>query len=512
MFSNATGKMSEMVCETRAADRRMSLMGKFRHFWRAAGRFLLFFPGLAAVCSISAVPQSALAAPNIIFILADDLGYGDLGCYGQTRIKTPNIDKLAAEGLRFTDFYAGSTVCAPSRCALMTGLHTGHALIRGNAAVALRPEDLTVAELLQQAGYHTGLVGKWGLGDENTTGVPQKKGFDEFVGYLNQVHAHDYYTDYLWRYDPPREGRPAYDGKEMLYENTGGKRKLYTHDLFTTAALNFTRINEPLPFNHKGPYFLYLAYTIPHANDEEGNLTGNGMQVPSDAPYSNEPWPQVEKNKAAMITRLDTDVGRIMAQLKKLKMDEDTMVFFSSDNGPHKEGGVDPKFFDSAGPLRGIKRDLYEGGIREPLIVRWPGHVKSGATTDLISAFWDFMPTAAEIAGVKPPEKTDGISFLPTLLGRTQTNRHDFLYWEFHERGFQQAARMGDWKAVRPQADKPLQLFNLRTDIGEKHNVAGENPEVVAKMEGFFKTARTESDQWPIKKPGRDDPQPAQPK
>ena len=314
----------------------------------------------------------------MIFILADDLGYGDLGCYGQTKIKTPNLDKLASEGIRFTDFYAGNTVCAPSRCTLMTGLHNGHAWIRGNATMALRPEDLTVAEMLKRAGYHNVLIGKWGLGNENTTGVPQKKGFDEFVGYLDQTHAHDYYTDYLWRFDPGT----GFDGRQTFPENEGGKKGLYIPDLFTTGALNFLRINKPDRASIRRPFFLFLSFTTPHANDEEGQRSGNGMQVPSDAPYSNEPWPQTEKNKAAMITRLDSDIGKLMDKLQEFKMDEDTIVFFSSDNGPHKEGGVDPKFFQNSGALRGIKRDLYEGGIRIPMIVRWPGRIKPGQTSD----------------------------------------------------------------------------------------------------------------------------------
>jgi len=445
---------------------------------------------------------SAMAAsrkPSIIFILADDLGYGDLGCYGQTRVKTPSLDRLAAEGVRFTSFYAGSTVCAPSRCALMTGLHTGHAYVRGNAALALRPEDVTVAEVLQRAGYHTGLVGKWGLGNENTEGVPQKKGFDEFVGFLDQTHAHDYYTDHLWRYDPTT----GWDKEETLYENLDGKKQLYVQDLFTTAATNFVRIHRPDRFNQFRPFFLYLAYTIPHANNEEGRRSGNGMQVPSDAPYTDQPWPQTEKNKAAMITRLDGDIGRLLDRLRELKLDNDTIIFFSSDNGPHQEGGVDPKFLGSAGPLRGLKRDLYEGGIRVPMIVRWPGKIKAGRVNDEPWAFWDFLPTAAEIAGAQVPGEIDGLSLLPTLLDQPQTNRHEFFYWEFHERGFQQAARMGDWKAVRPQAGRPLELYNLKSDLGEKHNVADQNPEVVAKIEDHLKTARTDSDRWPIKQPAQ---------
>jgi len=455
------------------------------------------FPLLAADQGPQVATGPTTSKPNIIFILADDLGYGDLGCYGQTKIKTPSLDKLASEGMRFTDFYAGSTVCAPSRCALMTGLHTGHAWIRGNGHQALRAGDVTVAELLKQAGYHTGLIGKWGLGNENTSGVPQRKGFDEFAGYLDQVHAHDYYTSYLWRYDP----RTGFDGQQMLYENLAGKKGLYTHDMFATAALNFVRINKPDSSNKYHPFFLYLAYTIPHANNEEGSRSGNGMQVPTDAPYSSEPWPQTEKNKAAMITRLDSDVGRLIDKLKELRIDDSTIIFFSSDNGPHNEGGVDPKFFQSSGSLRGIKRDLYEGGIRVPLIVRWPGKIKASQVNPEPWAFWDFLPTAAALGGAETPTKIDGISMVPALLGQTSTNRHESLYWEFHERGFQQGIRAGDWKAVRPQADEPLELYDLKTDLGEKKNVAGEHPEVVAQMERLMKGARTDAPEWPIKKP-----------
>jgi len=447
--------------------------------------------------STDSARQPAPRLASIIFILADDLGYGDLGCYGQTRIKTPNLDKMAAEGIRFTDFYAGGTVCAPSRCALMTGLHTGHAWIRGNSDLSLRPEDVTIAELLKQAGYHTGLIGKWGLGNEHTPGVPQKNGFDEFAGYLDQVHAHDYYTDHLWHFDP----KVPFDDWQYFYENQGGKKGLYIPDLLAKASLNFVRTHKPDQFNHYQPFFLYLANIIPHANNEEASRSGNGMQVPSDAPYSSEAWPQPEKNKAAMITRLDTDVGKLMDKLKELKIDQDTVVIFSSDNGPHKEGGVDPNFFQSAGPLRGTKRDLYEGGIRVPLIVRWPAQIKAGQMSDSIGAFWDFMPTAAELASTKCPTNIDGISLLPTLLGKTQTNRHEFLYWEFHEKGFQQAVRMADWKGIRPQAREPLELYNLKNDIGEKQNVADKNPAVIAKMEEYLKTARTDSERWPIKPP-----------
>jgi arylsulfatase A-like enzyme len=435
--------------------------------------------------------------PNIILIVADDLGYGDLGCYGQGRILTTNLDKMAAEGVRFTDFYAGSTVCAPSRCALMTAFHTGHAFIRGNGSQSLREEDLTIAQLLHKEGYHTGLIGKWGLGNENSTGMPREKGFDEFAGYLDHVHAHDYYTDHLWRYD----SRSGHNDWEYFLENQGGAKGIYMPDLFTKAALNFVSINKPDQFNHHRPFFLYLAYTIPHANNEEAKRSGNGMQVPDDAPYSSQPWPQTEKNKAAMITRMDNDIGKLLDKLRELKIDDNTVVFFTSDNGPHKEGGVEPKFFQSAGPLRGLKRDLYEGGIRVPMIVRWPGTIKPRRPSDQVWAFWDFLPTAAEIGMTKPPQRIDGISMLPALLGRAQTNQHDFLYWEFHERGFQQAVRMGRWKAVRPQAGQPLELYDLQTDLSEKTNVASQHEDIVDKIETYLKTARTESADWPIRKP-----------
>jgi arylsulfatase A-like enzyme len=384
----------------------------------------------------------------------------------------------------------------------MTGLHTGHALVRGNAKTPLGPDDFTVAEVLKAAGYRTGLIGKWGLGNEATTGVPQKKGFDQFFGYLDQTQAHDYYTDHLWRYD----AGTARETEVVISENLAGKKGKYTHDLFTSAALEFVRNNKPDAVNHYRPFFLYLAYTIPHANNEEGRRSGNGMQVPDDAPYSNETWPQPEKNKAAMITRLDDDVGRLIALLDELKIADSTIVFFTSDNGPHKEGGADPAFFNSSGPFRGWKRDLYEGGIRVPLLVRWPGKINPGQVNDQAWAFWDFLPTAAEFAQANPPEHTDGLSMLQVLLGRPQTQQHDFLYWEFHERGFQQAARMGDWKAVRPQFGQALELYNLKADPAEKQNAAKENPEIVAKFEAYLKTARTDSALWPVPRPGQKSP------
>jgi arylsulfatase A-like enzyme len=422
--------------------------------------------------------------PNILFILADDLGYGDLGCYGQQQVQTPRLDQMAAEGVRFTQGYAGSTVCAPSRCCLMTGLHTGHCTIRGNARVPLEPKDVTIAEVLRSAGYATGVIGKWGLGEPDTSGIPTRQGFDEFFGYLNQGHAHNYYPDYLWK----NEERVPIPGN-VVQSGVATHRAQYSHDLFTQAALDF------LDRHQAHPFFLYLAYTIPHANNEGG---GNGMEVPSDAPYSDRPWPQAQKNHAAMITRLDTDVGRILDRIKELGLDEDTLVFFSSDNGPHKEGGADPAFFRSAGPLRGYKRDLYEGGIRVPMIVRWPGKIRAGTLSDHVWSFWDFPSTAAELAGTPPPGHGDGVSIVPVLLGTRRTRQSPrFLYWEFHERDFSQAVRTGNWKAVRRKPQFPLELYDLAHDPGETRDIATRHPEVVAAIGQYLKEARTPSEHWP---------------
>ncbi len=425
--------------------------------------------------------NTARGRPNIIFILADDLGYGDLGCYGQRTLRTPCLDRMAAEGMRFTDAYSGSTVCAPSRCALMTGLHTGHCRVRGNALVPLLPEDVTVAELLKGAGYATGIVGKWGLGEPDTTGIPNRQGFDHWFGYLNQAHAHNYYPEYLWRNEE----------KVELTGNLNGARAEYSHDLFTQEALEFVHVHAQEPF------FLYLAYTIPHANNELGRETGDGMEVPTDGPYADRDWPQPQKSHAAMITRMDRDIGTLFSLLGELGIDQDTIVFFTSDNGPHKEGGADPAFFHSSGPLRGFKRDLYEGGIRVPMLVRWPGMIQSGVS-DLPCAFWDFLPTACQIGGATPPEGLDGQSVVPSLFGRPQERRAP-LYWEFHERGFEQAVRHGQWKAVRHGIGKPLELYDLATDLGETRNVATDQPAVVAEIEECLKTARTDSKEFPVK-------------
>lgn len=438
---------------------------------------------------LAATPAATLLAqapprPNIIFILADDLGYGNLGCYGQKQIATPNLDRMAADGLRFTQAYAGSTVCAPSRCALMTGYHTGHGRTRGNKYpdLPLRSQDLTVTEILKKAGYRTGLFGKWSLGQLGSTGYPTRKGFDEWFGFFSQTHAHTYYPEHLL------DG----DSDYLSRGNFGAKKTEYAHDLFTERALRF------IGKGGSQPYFLELAYTIPHANNELGRDTGNGMEVPSTEPYSDRDWPAPDKNFAAMVHRLDRDVGQVLDAVERSGHADRTLIIFSSDNGPHREGGHNPDFFDDNGPLRGIKRDLYEGGIRVPFLAKWKGKIRSGVSNH-VCAFWDFLPTASELAGVPAPAGVDGISCVPTLLGGPGQKKHDYLYWEFHERGFAQAVRMGEWKAVRPGPGKPVELYDLRTDIGETRNVADQNAAVLRQMSDILRTARRESPEWPVK-------------
>jgi arylsulfatase A-like enzyme len=461
-----------------------------------AGLAVAVVPGHAQLPSPLKATESA-DKPNIIFILADDLGYGDLGCYGQKQIQTPNVDRLAAEGMWFTDHYAGTTVCAPSRCSLMTGLHTGHTYIRGNSEVQPMgqlplPEDtVTLPKVLKKAGYATGLIGKWGLGGPGSTGTPNKQGFDYFFGYLCQRHAHNYYPEFLFRNDErvPLQNKVA--GGRLDGAGVATEKVEYSYDLMEQEALQFVEGNK------KGPFFLYLAVTLPHANNEGGK---NGMEVPDYGVYAGKDWPEPDKGRAAMITRLDRGVGRLMQKLKDLGTDENTIVFFASDNGPHREGGANPEFFHSNGPLRGIKRDLYEGGIRVPLIARWPDRIKAGVVTDHVSAFWDFLPTFAELAGAESPADTDGVSLLPTLLGKPEPQRkHEFLYWEFHEGGSKQAVRMGRWKAVRLILGGKLELYDLQSDLGERNNVADRHPEVVTKINEYLTTARTESKFWPLK-------------
>ncbi len=462
-----------------------------REFINAAGvSALALMPSNLLGCA--AAPRAGRQRkPNIVFLFADDLGYGDLGCYGQKEIKTPYLDRMAAEGMRFTQHYSGSTVCAPSRCVLMTGLHTGHCLIRGNGLVPLRPEDVTVAELLKGAGYATALCGKWGLGEEGSTGIPNKQGFDYFFGYLSQVHAHNYYPEFLWQNEQKYKLRNIV--KRRNAKSLGGvsTNKLdYSHDLIAAEALKFIEKNK------NNPFFLYLSMTIPHANNEAG---GKGMEVPDHGIYKNKDWPEPQKGHAAMITRMDGDIGKVFDLLKKFGIDDNTLVIFTSDNGPHREGGNKSDFNDSNGPLRGIKRDLYEGGIRVPTIARWPGKTKAGTASDHISAFWDFLPTACAAAGVKPPDNIDGISYLPELLGKKQ-KKHEYLYWEFFERNTKQAVRMGKWKAIRAVKTDKIELYNLDEDLGETNDIAEKHPDVVAKIRACLKTARTPNPHWKLPK------------
>jgi arylsulfatase A len=438
---------------------------------------------------LSATALHAAAKPNIVYIMADDLGYGELGSYDQTKIKTPHLDRMAAEGTRFTDVYSGAPVCAPCRGVLMTGKHTGHAYVRSNGGDYNLPRsETTVAEVLRDAGYTNGFVGKWSLGDIGSASTPLKRGFDYAFGFYNQGAAHAQYPQTM----------DENDKVVALPENAGGKRVTYAHDLMTSRAFDFIRRSKERPF------FLYLAYTLPHAEilvpeDSIAPYRGKFPEKPFEnngAGYASQPEPNAAV--AGMISRLDRDVGRLLALLKELRLDENTIVFFTSDNGPVSVGGRDYEFFNGAGPLRGKKGGLYDGGIREPMIVRWPGHVPAGKTSDVPWYFADVLPTLTELAGGKLPAAIDGMSVLPTLLGRDQPAvRSRFMYWEYPANGFRQAARRGDWKVHRTGLDGPLELYNLRNDIGEKSNVAAAHPEIVAQFETYLKTARVESAEYP---------------
>ncbi len=471
--------------------------------------FVLLF----AACQNQPQQETKQQKPNIVFILADDLGYGDLGCYGQQKIKTPNIDRMASQGILFTQHYSGSTVCAPSRSALMTGQHTGHTFVRGNKEIQPEGQEplaasvLTVAEVLKEAGYTTGAFGKWGLGMADTEGSPNKQGFDKFFGYLCQRYAHRYYPEYLW----------DNDHKYLLAGNDWNNKKTYAPGIIQKMALNFIRQNKEKPF------FAYIPMVIPHAeliapedsfliiydsqfeeipwgfdnitdDPHQGNEYGtSNFEVRGYAPVKNP-----RAIFAAMVARLDFHVGEILNLIDELGIAENTIVIFTSDNGPHQEGGADPDFFDSNGGLRGHKRDLYEGGIRVPMIVKWPAKIKTATKTNHISAFWDVLPTLAEAAGVTTPENIDGISFLPVLTGKDLQQKHTYLYWEFHELGGRQAMRKGDWKLVKYNVLEPeritTELYNLAADPREENNLAAEKPELVKELLELMKNAHTESD------------------
>ncbi|MBP8792403.1 MAG: arylsulfatase [Lutibacter sp.] len=446
--------------------------------------------------------KSSPSKPNIIYILADDLGYGDLSCYGQEKFSTPNIDKLASQGMIFTQHYSGNTVCAPSRSALLTGMHTGHTPVRGNKEIQPEgqypiPDDTyTMAEALKKGGYITGAFGKWGLGYPGSEGDPVNQGFDTFYGYNCQRLGHNYYPYHLW----------SNKDSIVLSGNAGHAKNEYAPNLIQKKALEFLEKNKDTTF------FMYVPTIIPHAElvaPEAIMAKYRGKFLPEKKYKGLDDGPDYRKSSyesqdephaafVAMIEIMDTQVGEIMAKVKELGIEDNTIIVFASDNGPHTEGGADPKYFKSSGPLKGVKRDLYEGGIRVPMIIKWPGKIKEGTKTDLVSAFWDVFPTFSEIAGIAVPANLDGISFLPTLLNKPEAQKqHEYLYWEFHEKGGRQAVRKGKWKAVKynvlKQPNAPIELYDLSQDVGEKNNIASKHPEIVKDMERILKEARTPS-------------------
>lgn len=455
------------------------------------------------VCQTRPLHAQQPARPNIIYIMTDDLGYGDLGCYGQKVVETPHLDQMAAEGMRFTDHYSGHTVCRPSRLVLWTGQHVGHTGLTGNRPRNLTGMESTVAQQLKAAGYATGGIGKWALGnvdvpsEVNNTGHPNNNGFDYWFGYLNQGSAHNFYPAFLWenKTQVPLPGNVIGD-----FPNGRGRvssmKVTYSHDQMTDAAFRFIRSHQ------ESPFLLHMHWTIPHANNEGGRVSGDGMEVPDYAQYENNEWPNPEKGFAAMVSRMDRDVGRLMNLLKGLQLDEKTIVLFTSDNGPHNEGGHDHKFFDSNGPLKGFKRSMHEGGIRVPLIARWPGKIEAGTVTDHPSAFWDFLPTACELAKVEVAKAGDGISYLPTLLGKTdQQKKHEYLYWASQEGETAVGVRWGNWKLVQyrgkkkrgasknsnPVIDQQWRLYDLSSDIGEENDIAEQHPDVVDQILSLLK-------------------------
>ncbi|MCO6044666.1 arylsulfatase [Aeoliella sp. ICT_H6.2] len=425
--------------------------------------------------------------PNIVLILADDLGYGDLSCLGQKNFETPHLDRMAAEGMLLTNHYAGSTVCAPSRACLMTGQHTGHVFQRYNGSVQFRedPQDITVATLLANAGYHTALIGKSGLScNSKDGGLPNRKGFEYFYGFVSHTAAHRYYPPFLWN-----------NGEKVTFDQNFGKEGThYSGDIFLEKTLEYLEIHQ------EGPFFLHLSLQQPHADLNvpekwKKPFIGKFDEVPyAGAYYRGDPHPKA--TFAGMVTYLDDSVGQVLAKLQELGIAENTLVIFSSDNGAMSEGGWSREYFNSSGPYRGGKRDLYEGGIRVPTIAWWPGAIAAGSKSDHISAAWDFLPTACELAGMGAPSDIDGISFAPTLLARGKQRKHDYLYWEFYEQGGKQAVRRGDWKGVRLKvSDTPVfELYNLAFDPGEQHDLAEEHPEIVAELLESMQQAHEESD------------------
>jgi arylsulfatase A-like enzyme len=414
-------------------------------------------------------PPPAPRRPSILLIVADNIGYGDLGCYGQTKVRTPNLDKLAKDGIRFTSFYTASPNDQPSRASLLTGLEPKH--IAASLSHPLPTDAVTVAAMLKEIGYHTALMGEWNLGDTAPV-EPNTKGFEEFGGFLSQNHARDYFSDNVYRQDM----ETGTNRLMPLPENWQGGQGLYLPNFVGEMGGSYITTRVPSRFNHYTPFFLCLAYPVPH----------NGT-APHPSPYTGESWPQPEKDRATMIAHFDNSVGEVLFALAKWRLQTNTVVIFTSFGGAQREGAMDPKFFDASGPLRGEAGSVYEGGIRVPMIIRWPARIKPGQVTDFPCAAWDILPTAMEIAFSKPSQKTDGFSLLPVLTGKGKTNVHESFYWESNEGESQQAARMGDWKIVHIGTNAPA-LYNLKTDIGEKNDVADKNPDVLKKMKvGLFK-------------------------
>lgn len=437
---------------------------------------------------------AAAEKPNIIYILADDLGINDFGCYGQEIMKTPRVDQMAAEGMQFFNHYSGSTICAPTRSCLMTGQHTGRTRVRRNSAAQLLSEDVTIPEMLREVGYTTGLVGKWGLGEEGSTGVPWAQGFDFFFGYLNQSRALRYYPDWIWRNDQKEE-----------YPDNPTKREVYIHDSFTEEGLKF--IEEQSKTDE--PFFLYMAYTLSHVDLDvpEDSMEPYYDIIEEAGPYVNPNLAKGYRNHptpracfAGMTTRLDRDIGYLLDKLDELGISEKTLVLFSSDNGPTSAGGADPDYFNGNGIYRGIKRDLYEGGIRVPMIARWPGTIEAGSKTDHVSAHWDVMATLSEVSGATLPTDQVGISFARTLEGDSDSQeQHGYLYWEFYGKGGKQAMRQGKWKAVRLNRTKvgpegPWEIYDLEKDPTEANNLAAQKPEMQEQFNRLALEAATEND------------------